>query len=246
MMRKRPMKLRHFCRFSILLNALLLAAVAGVAAHEGYWRKVAGIVTGPPVRLEKTRSYARSIDLQRKHLAQALARPDMRIAFTGDSTIEQWLPGSVVSSSINLGISGDTLAGLSARADIEAIEHIPVWYVGIGINDALRDADVRKIPEEVAKLAAIYGRADTLYWRAVLPVERDNWGEPNEVFRTALNARIRETCLQMDNCVFLDTPDGYSRNIEAWTRDGLHPNTDGYLVLSRQICQFITCLPRGG
>lgn len=240
------MGLRHICRVSILLNALLLAAVTVIATHEGYWGKVIGRITGTPVRLEGTRHYARAIDLQQKHLAQALARPDMQVAFTGDSIIEQWLPGSVVPNSINLGISGDTLARLAERADIAAIEHIPVWYVGIGINDALRDADVRKIPEEVATLAAIYGRAGTLYWHAVLPVERDDWGEPNEEFRTALNARARETCKQMDNCVFLDTPDGYARNIQAWTRDGVHPNADGYLVLSRQICQFITCLPKGG
>lgn len=240
------MKKRAGCKVSVLVNMVLVAVVMVIATHEGYWGKFTRALTGAAAPAALSGHYARTVAAHRIRLAQAMDGPETRVAFIGDSTVEMWLASARVPNSINLGISGDTMAGVLARADARAIAHIPVWYLGIGVNDAIRGTDPALIPDYVAELAETFGQADTLYWRAVLPVAGDRWDDRKEVFRTALNSRIREACARMQTCVFLDAPEDYVQNFPDWSSDGIHPNVDGYRALTRQLCRHIACQPGDG
>ena len=183
--------------------------------------------------------------IHRRQIAQALASSDVRIAFIGDSIVEGWLTSAVVARSINLGIGRDTIPGMMARTDPQLIQHVPTWYIGIGINDAIRDRDPALIPELVEQISSAYGAADSLIWRAALPVAGDGWDADREAFRRQLNTQSQAACDQLPNCTFLETPEGYVENVAAWTSDGLHPNAEGYRALTDQLCQVITCLTDG-
>ena len=237
------MKQRTLLTYMVLVNLLLIALLAAIVIREGYAGKIVAVVTGRQTPFTQSVHYRRAVQMQRQPVSQAMAGSDVLIAFTGDSIIESWLTSARVPRSMNLGISGDTIAGLVARADPEVIDHIPAWYIGIGVNDALKGRSMEAIAASVARLAASYGRAQTLYWSAVLPVAGDRWNDEKEAFRRSLNAHIRKACLEMENCTFLDVPEGYTENFPAWSSDGVHPNAEGYLALTRQICRHVTCSP---
>ncbi|MEZ5721500.1 MAG: hypothetical protein R3D59_07430 [Paracoccaceae bacterium] len=187
-------------------NILLLALVAVIATREDYWSKAIRKLSGDLSPVTDNRRYRSQSAFQKHLIAQVAAGADVRIAFTGDSTVEGWLTSAAVPRSINLGISGDTMLGLLARTDAETVALIPTWYVAIGVNDALRGLDPGDIPDYVAQLADLFGRAEQLYWRAVLPVTREDWSAEHEAVRVALNDRINATCAAMANCTFLPPP----------------------------------------
>lgn len=236
------MRQRTKIRSLVVANILLVALIATVATREEYWTKAIAKVTGNRPPVTETRRYKSMSVAQQNLIAQVMAGADVQIAFTGDSTVEGWLTSAAVPRSINLGISGDTIPGLLARTDAETVARIPTWYVAIGVNDALRNRDPREIPQLVAQLADTFGPAERLFWRAVLPVTRQDWEARQEAFRVALNARISDTCAAMENCTYLPAPQDDPGFAGDWTHDGLHPNPDGYFALTRQVCRYIPCL----
>ncbi|MCB1349053.1 MAG: GDSL-type esterase/lipase family protein [Paracoccaceae bacterium] len=226
----------------VAANILLLALVAVIATREDYWSKAIRKLSGDLSPVTDNRRYRSQSAFQKHLIAQVAAGADVRIAFTGDSTVEGWLTSAAVPRSINLGISGDTMLGLLARTDAETVALIPTWYVAIGVNDALRGLDPGDIPDYVAQLADLFGRAEQLYWRAVLPVTREDWSAEHEAVRVALNDRINATCAAMANCTFLPPPQHDPGVDGTWTNDGLHPNADGYCALTRQACRYLRCV----
>lgn len=239
------MENRKGLRISVLLNLLLVAAVVAIAMKEGYWSKAFGPAAATRVPVTETLRYRQMVGVHQRLISQAMAGSEVRVAFIGDSIIQGWLTSAMVPQSINLGIGGDTIPGLLARTNPGAIDRIPVWVLSIGANDARRGRQVDTIPDYVARLAASYGGAERLFWRAVLPVERDDWDAEMETFRTSLNTHSREACAEMENCTYLDAPRDYAENIAARSTDGLHPNVDGYRALTQQICAHLVCAPEG-
>ncbi|WP_298851448.1 GDSL-type esterase/lipase family protein [uncultured Ruegeria sp.] len=231
-------------RILLAANLVLILALAAVLVKSGYLSKAVRKLTGTHVPVTETDHYKRMIWLHERPISQALASPDIQIAFIGDSIIEGWLTSNIMPNTMNLGISRDTAPGLIARVKPELIAHVPTWYLGIGVNDALTDTPPEEILGYVAQLANVFRPADRLIWRAVLPVTAASWSTENEAFRTAFNTAAQQTCQDMANCTFLAPPDGYGENTADWTSDGLHPNAIGYRHLAQQLCAEISCPPQ--
>lgn len=228
-------------RILLATNLVLILALAAVLIRTGYLAKTVRKLTGAHTPVTETKHYQTMVWLHKRPISQALASPNIQIAFIGDSIIEGWLTSNIVSNALNLGISRDTTQGLIARVHPELITHVPVWYLGVGVNDALNDTPLEEIPKYVTQLADVFTSVDRLIWRAVLPVAGETWTIENEAFRTAYNIAAQQACLEMGNCTFLNSPPGYSDNIDKWTSDGLHPNPIGYRHLTQQLCAEIKC-----
>jgi len=225
----------------LLINFVLIFVLALVFAREDYLDKAARKVTGAHTPPNETPHYRTTVRIQERLVSQALVSSDVQIALIGDSIIEGWLTSAVVPKSVNLGVSRDDIPGLISRTNTDLVEHVPIWYLGIGVNDAFADAVIDDIPDYVERLTAIFGPADRLIWRAVLPVTGESWNDRQEEFRRALNSAASLACQDMPNCTFLEPPVGYSTNIAEWTTDGLHPNPVGYQKLTEQLCSVIPC-----
>ncbi|MEN8831857.1 MAG: GDSL-type esterase/lipase family protein [Pacificibacter sp.] len=230
-------------RLLLAINIVLFVVVLSIVAKEKYWQKASQLVTGQMTPAAETQHYLTMTGIHRRPIAQALAGSDVQIAFIGDSIIEGWLTSAVVPNSMNLGIGRDTIPGLIARTDVELVQHVPVWYVGIGINDTIRNRDADLIQGFVEDIFRLYGPAKKLIWRAALPVAFLD--TEREQFRKELNSQTQAACSQIPHCTFLAAPREYADNVSAWTSDGLHPNAEGYRALTDQLCQIVTCLSVG-
>lgn len=227
----------------LVANLVLTLVLAVVLVKTGYLSKTVRIFTGTHIPVTETDHYKLMVWLHERPISQALASPDIQIAFIGDSIIEGWLTSNILPNSLNLGISRDTTPGLIARAKPELIAHVPTWYLGIGVNDALTATRPEEIAGYVTQLKTVFMPAERLIWRAVLPVNGASWTAEKEAFRTAFNTAAQKACQEMANCTFLAAPDGYGENIVDWTSDGLHPNAIGYRQLAQQLCEEISCAP---
>ncbi|WP_425081216.1 SGNH/GDSL hydrolase family protein [Ruegeria arenilitoris] len=223
------------------LNFALIIVLALVFIREDYFVRVARKITGSPTPPQETIYYQTKVRLQERTLSQALETSQVQVAVTGDSIIEGWLTSAVLPKSINLGISRDDVPGLLSRTKPELVQHIPIWYLGIGVNDALTGAEITDIPAYIKQLSAVFAQADTLIWRAVLPVSGENWTDTQEKYLEAFNSAASLACRQMPNCTFLEPPAGYAENVSEWTSDGLHPNPEGYQRLTEQLCAIVPC-----
>ncbi|WP_299899766.1 GDSL-type esterase/lipase family protein [uncultured Ruegeria sp.] len=237
------MKKRTGNRILLVANLVLTLLLAAVLVKTGYLSKTVRKFTGAHVPVTETDHYKLMVWLHERPISQALASSDIKIAFIGDSIIEGWLTSNILPYSLNLGISRDTTPGLIARAKPELIAHVPTWYLGIGVNDALAATPPEEIAGYVAQLNTVFMPAERLIWRAVLPVTGASWTAEMEAFRTAFNKAALQACQEMVNCTFLTPPDGYEENIVSWTSDGLHPNSIGYRQLAQQLCTEVSCSP---
>ncbi len=237
------MKTKTGTRVLLVVNVVLTVGLAAALVETGYVSKALRKISGTHVPVTETDHYKLMVWLHERPISQALASPDIQIAFIGDSITEGWLTSNILPNSLNLGISRDTTPGLVARAKPELIAHVPTWYLGIGVNDALTATPPEKIAGYVAQLKALFMPADRLIWRAVLPVTGANWTAEQEAFRTAFNSAAQQACQDMANCTFLTPPDGFAENTADWTSDGLHPNAIGYRQLAWQLCAEISCSP---
>lgn len=225
----------------LLINVALLVMLALVFIREDYFDRAARKITGAPIPPQETIYFQTRVRLHERTLSQALATSQVQIAVTGDSIIEGWLTSAVLPKSINLGISRDDIPNLLSRTNPELVQHIPIWYLGIGVNDALTGADITNIPAYIEQLSGVFALADTLIWRAVLPVAGENWTDTQEEYRAAFNSAASLACQKMPNCTFLEPPTGYAENVSEWTSDGLHPNPEGYRRLTEQLCSIVSC-----
>lgn len=237
------MKTKTGTRAFLVVNVVLTVVLAAALVETGYVSKALRKISGAYVPVTETDHYKLMVWLHERPISQALASPDIQIAFIGDSIIEGWLTSNILPNSLNLGISRDTTPGLIARAKPELIAHVPTWYLGIGVNDALTATPPEEIAEYVAQLKTVFMPAERLIWRAVLPVTGASWTPEKEAFRTAFNSAAQRACQEMANCTFLTPPGGYGENTAEWTSDGLHPNAIGYRQLAQQLCAEISCSP---
>ncbi|NOD93906.1 hypothetical protein GS636_14040 [Ruegeria sp. HKCCD4884] len=235
------MKKQMGIQLLLLTNLLLFLTLTAVLIKTGYLSKTIRKFSGASIPVTETNHYKRMVWLHERPTSQALASPDIQIAFIGDSIIEGWLTSNVVKNSLNLGISRDTTPGLIARVNPELIAHIPVWYLAIGVNDAMTNTPLEEVPGFVAQLADTFAPANTLIWSAVLPVKDATWTPENEAFRSAFNAAAQQACANMKTCTFLAPPLEYGDNVRDWTSDGLHPNALGYAHLAQQLCAHVPC-----
>jgi lysophospholipase L1-like esterase len=185
--------------------------------------------------IETAPHYKRMKLVHERLLDQVDAGANVQLAFVGDSLIAGWLTAASFPSSINLGIGKDTLQGLLGRLQSDTVNRIPIWYLGVGVNDIFRGVPSDDLNTRLNQISQRFQGAELLIWRSVLPTNRKDWTAHHETQRQMLNAKARDLCAAMENCVFLSAPRDWSDRLASWTHDGLHPNGAGYAALGAQL-----------
>lgn len=212
----------------------LIACLLFVLIREDYPQRLWRFVLQQPTPVTLSEHYRTMTRVHAGRMEQSRETP-LQLAFAGDSIIEMWMTPLSFPNSVNLGIGRDTLAGLSARIQPGMIAQARIWYLGIGINDVLRQRSPAQMQTDITRLSAQFKGAELLIWRAALPVARPDWSPRHETLRQAYNDMARRACQALPRCHFLPAPPLYAQQIRVWTTDGLHPNAEGYGALSRQL-----------
>lgn len=195
-------------------------------------------------------------DIKNHSVVRAGCKPDY--LFIGDSITQYWEleayfdgPGQLL---INRGIEGDTTTYLNKRFQVDALQLKPRYCImGIGVNDTIcLEGDYWKlIPplpyDEVlytaqANIKEIIQKAKasstTLILASLLPIRIDvSLHEADRKrFIRDLNQWLEETA-EKERLIFLDyysaaSYPGTDRLLDGITYDGLHPNANGYALMS--------------
>lgn len=195
-------------------------------------------------------------DIRNHSIVRAGRRPDF--LFIGDSITQYWElsayfdePGLLL---INRGIEGDTTTYLNRRFQVDALQLMPKYCImGIGINDTINlEGDYWKlIPplpyEEVlctaqTNIKEIIRKAKasstTLILASLLPIsiKLSLHEADRKRFICDLNQWLKETARQ-EELIFLDyySVTSYPNTddlLKGITYDGLHPNANGYALMS--------------
>jgi len=177
---------------------------------------------------------------------QAVRRgPAPDIVFMGDSITRNWItidPGFFRQGRVDRGISGQTTAQMLLRFMPDAVALRPkVIHLMAGSNDIAANAGALAIESYKANMTAMADLAKangiTLVIGAMPPADRFPWRTtiaPVKDIR-ALNAWLRQFAAArglafIDYYAALATPEGAAR--EGLTRDGVHPNAQGYKVMA--------------
>lgn len=201
-------------------------------------------------RDENTPSYL-TLYYRRKHLQFALTpHPSNPVVFFGDSMTDRgdWNKLFPDVPLINLGIGGDTTAGLLNRIDQVIDMQPPKIFLMIGTNDLCFYRDVPETLKNYDKILSILHRElpDTdIYIESVLPY--------NDTIFPAAGLRSNENILTLNegikklaekyNDPYLDitpdftAPDG--RLPAGLTVDGLHLNQKGYELWRDKITKYV-------
>jgi len=170
-------------------------------------------------------------------------RPD--VVFMGDSITRNWItvdPAFFREGRIDRGISGQTTAQMLLRFGPDAVALNPkVIHLMAGTNDVAANAGALAIESTKANITAMADLAKanriSLVIGAIPPAASFPWRDriaPVDDIR-ALNRWLREFAASrglpfIDYFAALGTAEGAAR--EGLTRDGVHPNADGYRIMA--------------
>jgi lysophospholipase L1-like esterase len=182
-----------------------------------------------------------------------------RVVFMGDSITDAWgrtrgvfFPGKPY---VNRGISGQTTPQMLIRFRPDVIDLKPkVVVILAGTNDIAGNTGPETVEEIEGNLQSMTELAKASGIRVVLssitPVcdyirPQTQRRPPQEILQ--LNAWIEDYC-EKNGCVYLDyypsMLDDHGMLKKEITIDGLHPNADGYAVMSRLAEQAISAALR--
>ncbi len=177
---------------------------------------------------------ARSIAMRRSQL-ETLPRVPGRVVFLGDSITDQgiwqeWFPEL---STLNRGVSGDTVGGLLSRLDVALHEPTAISLL-IGTNDLSGFGTSYKVDAIAAQMDTLLTRirelapAAPLFVNSVMPRSQALTRDVDE-----LNARYRELTAKhgatwIDVWSLLAAPDRTLR--KELSLDGIHLNGPGYQI----------------
>ena len=167
------------------------------------------------------------------------------IIFMGDSITQAWItidPAFFDASRIDRGISGQTSAQLLLRFQQDALSLRPkVIHLLVGTNDVAGNVGAMGMESYKSNIVAMADLAKAnnivLVLGAIPPADRFPWRasvEPVDYIRS-LNRWLRDFSKKR-RIVFVDyyaamaNPSGAAR--EGLTRDGVHPNADGYRIMA--------------
>lgn len=156
------------------------------------------------------------------------------VLFVGSSSIEGLDVGAVADRAVNLGIGGDTVAGVIARWPAPVVAHARAVVLAIGFNDLARDPDepVEAVRDRFAGLLALVP--------AELPVVVSgiqSIGPAAIADRPGLDARItqlnhayRALCADRPRCHYVDTAAALAScpGEIVHASDGIHLGPAGY------------------
>lgn len=165
------------------------------------------------------------------------------VIFLGDSITDEmnWSAAFPEKSTINLGINGDTTAGVLKR--LESIINIQAdqMFLMIGINDLFRGRSVQGILERYQLIiTSLQSSVNTLYVQSVLPVTYRNFELDTQI--QEINRALERMASEYTHVIYVDLyskmeVDGVLN--QEYTNDGIHLTADGYAVWLDTITPFI-------
>ena len=172
---------------------------------------------------------------------------EKRIVFMGDSITEEWshLYPSFFSnrSYINRGIGGQTTPQMLLRFKPDTIDlHPHIIVLLAGINDVAGNtgpSTVKMITDNIFSMAELAMNKDVkIILSSILPANAFPWNDAIENVSStiiSINSLIKDYALS-NGIVYLDY---YSSMVDEneglnsdYTEDGVHPNKEGYKVMS--------------
>ena len=172
---------------------------------------------------------------------------EKRIVFMGDSITEEWsnLYPSFFSnrSYINRGIGGQTTPQMLLRFKPDAIDlHPHIIVLLAGINDVAGNtgpSTVKMITDNIFSMAELAMNKDVkIILSSILPANAFPWNDAIENVSStiiSINSLMKDYALN-NGIVYLDY---YSSMVDEneglnsdYTEDGVHPNKEGYKVMS--------------
>ena len=172
-----------------------------------------------------------------------------KIVFMGDSITEFWQSKSNFfskhSNFLNKGISGQTTSQMIVRLQRDVIdEHPNTMILLAGINDIAENSGPISLEDVFQNIVTMTERALTnkikVILCSVLPATHFLWRPDIEIGNkiTQLNLLIK-TFADANNIIYVDY---YTAMVDStngldikYGEDGVHPNSDGYLVMERLI-----------
>jgi lysophospholipase L1-like esterase len=174
---------------------------------------------------------------RRAFTARLAAQADPgRIWFIGHSHIEGMDTMQVDRRALNLGIGGDTIAGVRHRlSDYQQIDEAAALVLLIGAND-LKQSTVDQVAVEARLLSVALPQSVPLFWVSVLPVNPDLNRSFGRSDVAAANKRFKTICATHPNCIFVDATPALADTSgillpDCHEPDGLHLNRQGYRKL---------------
>ena len=175
--------------------------------------------------------------------------PKDGVLFVGDSHIQGLCVAAVCSRGVNLGIGGDTTAGVLRRLLTYASRKwVKAVVVAVGVNDLLQGHETRLLGRYQAILESVPAGVP-LVLCGLFPVDPMVARQKINDKVWALNRRLEQLCSTRDNCLFNPVPGGImdeSGNLdpELHIGDGIHLNPAGYRIWIMDLQQQLNNLPR--
>lgn len=153
------------------------------------------------------------------------------VLFVGSSSIQGLDVGAVVDRAVNLGIGGDTVAGVLERWPARAVEQARAVVLAIGFND-LAHEPVAAVRDRFAELLARVPAGVPVVISGIQSI-----GAAAVADRPGLDGRIAELdqayralCADRSRCHYVDTPAALARcsGEPVHESDGIHLGPAGY------------------
>jgi lysophospholipase L1-like esterase len=208
---------------------------------------LAGIVVGhyelPP--FEQLRAVKRALPF-RDGLGLRVGRgregPKADLVMLGDSITAggAWTQRFPQANIVNLGVDGDTSAGIMSRLDDIVAREPRVVFLMVGVNDLLRKVPVSLVESETQFIVSrlLQYRIRPIV-QSTLLLARDEAGINGQI--QLVNDRMREWCTER-KVTFVDLNAALSsggRLRPELSDDGLHLNSRGYAVWAELISSYI-------
>jgi lysophospholipase L1-like esterase len=211
------------------------------------WTKTSKPIKSNHEKNDRTKSAYYQHRLSQFRLFNKTITENQKIVLLGDSITSEGLWHELFPSGIvlNRGIGGDTTTGLLTRLE-ESVFSVKQQklFIMIGINDIfLSKVPVDFIISEYKNiLNMVRKRSPTtkIYVQSVLPMG-GSWRRFNTTIRK-LNNRLNELCKTF-KVKYIDLYDSFLNSdgvlAEKYSLDGIHPNSEGYLLWKSKIKKYI-------
>lgn len=196
-------------------NVIVLAIVIAVAAGffmAGWAAKLMRLNHRPLFSYEQ---------MQENFLRKDRQQPHDALLLLGDSHVAGLCEGCLSVPAINLGIGGDTVAGLTRRVHAYQSVREPsnIAIIEIGSNDVMWEHKT-ELAQDYAVLLQHLSGLKHVFAYATFPIAKTS-SKPSYNTRVANAAtQLRAACAAMKNCTFVVLENLYDR--EGYLRDGLH------------------------
>jgi len=170
--------------------------------------------------------------------------PEGAVLFIGDSITQGLCVAAVCEHGVNYGIGSDTTAGVLDRLHLyPSIARAAAVVLAIGVNDLGR-RDNEFILENLREILTLLSEHVPVVVSAVLPLDETvkTVGVNRNARIVELNASIASLCGEFPSSVFVDaTPllldDAGNLAASNHVGDGVHPNTRGYEIWIKVLCE---------